>query len=103
MSSAFNIINRKFHKGHKRRSQKKCLFLGMSEHHMGFMSPVLFSVYLETALRQIRAMGNTEENTSGMAYVDHVDFIRMINTKISPQSKNIQLSAERRPKTTKNR
>ena len=43
------------------------------------LSPILFIVYLETALREIREINKTEEGIpTEMAYADDVDFISMI-------------------------
>ena len=46
------------------------------------LSPILFIVYLETALREIREINKTEEGIpTEMAYADDVDFISMIKHK----------------------
>ena len=43
------------------------------------LSPVLFIVYLETALREIREINRIEERLpTETAYADDVDFISMI-------------------------
>ena len=43
------------------------------------LSPILFIVYLETALREIREINKIEEGIpTEMAYADDVDFISMI-------------------------
>ena len=46
------------------------------------LSPILFIVYLETALREIRKINRIEEEIpTEMAYADDVDFISMIRHK----------------------
>ena len=46
------------------------------------LSPVLFIVYLEAALREIRNIENNEEGlTTEIAYADDVDFISLIKHK----------------------
>ena len=46
------------------------------------LSPILFIVYLETALREIREINKIEEGIpTEMAYGDDIDFISMIKHK----------------------
>ena len=46
------------------------------------LSPVLFIVYLETALRKIREINRIEEGLpTEKAYADDVDFISMVKHK----------------------
>ena len=54
------------------------------------LSPVLFIIYLEAALREIRDLSNKEENLPPeVAYADDVDFISMVKHKDVTQVQQI--------------
>ena len=60
----------------------KCHLANVGTPQGDSLSPVLFIVYLETALREIREINKTEEGIpTEMAYADDVDFISMIKHK----------------------